>query len=209
MELVSATDPIGGELRGLDLAAPMSAQTFDELAGHFYDRSVLVVRDQQLSGTDLLRFARRFGEPDEHFLSHYAHPEHPDILLISNVVEAGKPVGFADAESWEGKADLTRAAEAAAAALPTYLAGLDALETTTSIHIGEPAARELVRLRCIDLSLEELHQLATDFLRETRETLTGLRSTLAPKHGLSADIPLAELHKALNEKSMTFERSAR
>src|SRR6185503_9057878 len=45
----------------------------------------------------LIAFARRFGEVERIFLTHYAHPRHPEIMYVSNIKENGRDIGHADA----------------------------------------------------------------------------------------------------------------
>lgn len=97
MNIVESGHIIGADVLGLNLAEPIDTSAFAELERHFYDRSVLCVRDQALSPEALVNFAGRFGEVDRHFLSHYTHPEHPNILIISNIQEQGRHIGYADA----------------------------------------------------------------------------------------------------------------
>ena len=40
-----------------------------------------------------MRCSRRFGPLEQHVLSQFAHPDNPDVFLISNVKEKGKPIG--------------------------------------------------------------------------------------------------------------------
>lgn len=70
---------------------------FAALEAAFDARSVLCVRDQALSPDALVAFARRFGAVSRIFLKHYAHPENPDIMLVSNIVEDGRNIGHSDA----------------------------------------------------------------------------------------------------------------
>ena len=97
MKLVVSDKIIGAEVFGLDLAGSIDASVFAELERSFYDRSVLCVRNQAFSPEALVDFAKRFGEVGRNFLTHYAHPEYPDILLVSNVQEDGRDIGYADA----------------------------------------------------------------------------------------------------------------
>lgn len=97
MNVVESGKIIGAEVLGVDLAGPLEMSTFAELERHFYDRSVLCIRDQDLSPEALVNFAGRFGEVDRHFLSHYTHPEHANVLIISNIQENGRDIGYADA----------------------------------------------------------------------------------------------------------------
>src|SRR5204863_8313225 len=39
----------------------------------------------------------RFGEVERILLTHSAHPEYPEIMLVSNIKENGRDIGHADA----------------------------------------------------------------------------------------------------------------
>ena len=84
---------IGAEVAGIDLNRADLDAVFPAIHRAFLDHAVLVVRDQPLSPDALVTFSRRFGEIEDHVLTQYAHPETPEVLLISNVKEAGKPKG--------------------------------------------------------------------------------------------------------------------
>ncbi len=109
-------------------------------------------------------------------------------------------VAFAKDNDWSETSAMESAASEAQQALDYYKGRLEQLDTTASLHIGVDDARKVVALQGIELSLEDLQKLARDFLQETGETLRELRGRLAPKYGLSPDIPLAELHQFLNKK---------
>jgi taurine dioxygenase len=89
--------PLGAAIAGIDLAQEVDAAAFRVLEDAFVDNQVIVFRDQRLSEPRHIAFSRRFGELEIHVLKQYLHPDHPEILLISNIVEAGKPIGIADA----------------------------------------------------------------------------------------------------------------
>ena len=96
MQIVPSGDVIGAEIAGVDLAR-LSDREFDRIEAAFNEHGVLCFRDQRLSEAQLLSFGRRFGEVEPHFLKHYTHPDHPEILLISNIKENGRDIGHADA----------------------------------------------------------------------------------------------------------------
>ena len=58
MRLLPCTGIIGGEVEDLDLSQALSAADFAQFKDLFYERSVVVVRNQTLDGEALLRFAR-------------------------------------------------------------------------------------------------------------------------------------------------------
>jgi uncharacterized protein (DUF885 family) len=101
--------------------------------------------------------------------------------LFGNLLQWARKEAFVDALRME------RAVAEAKRSLQSYDAGLGALETTDAFHLeGDDAAR-VVALRGIGLSLDELHQLAIDFLRSNAEQVEALRARLAPRYGLAKD----------------------
>jgi len=97
MEIVPSQDVIGAEIQGLDLGQPLSDAEFGRVEAAFNKHAVLCFRDQQLSEPQLIEFARRFGEVERIFLTHYAHPKYPEIMYVSNIKENGRDIGHADA----------------------------------------------------------------------------------------------------------------
>ena len=107
---------------------------------------------------------------------------------------------WADAENWPDKERFRAARTSAEEAIESYKQKLAALPTTDNFHIGHEEAREVVRLAGIDLSLEELHQLARDFLAETARTIEAARARLVKKYDLAKDTSAADVQAFLNEK---------
>lgn len=89
--------PIGVEVLGVDLSQDLDEETFATIRDAYYHHSLLIFRDQHITPAQQVRFTRRFGELQLHHLKQYVLPEHPEILLVSNVVENGRPIGLADA----------------------------------------------------------------------------------------------------------------
>jgi taurine dioxygenase len=88
--------PLGAEIRGLDLAQPLDETTFRAIEDVFHDRGVVTFRDQQLTEEEHIAFSRRFGELEIHVAKQYLKPGHPEILVLSNVIENERNVGVAD-----------------------------------------------------------------------------------------------------------------
>lgn len=97
MEIAPSPDVIGAEIQDVDLAKPLPDAEFSRIEAAFNKHAVLCFRNQQLSEPQLIAFARRFGEVERIFLTHYAHPKHPEIMLVSNIKENGRDIGHADA----------------------------------------------------------------------------------------------------------------
>ncbi len=90
----------GLETNDVDLSQPVDALLFAEIEQALYRGQVLVLRGQRLQPKQFLDFARRIGRPEPHVIDQFHHPEHPEILLLSNQKNNGKPAGLADAGTY-------------------------------------------------------------------------------------------------------------
>lgn len=95
--IVPLNDDVGAEIAGIDLSMPLDEATFAGVRDAFFRHSVIVFRDQRITEEQQIAFSRRFGELEIHVLKQFLHPKHPEILLISNVVEDGRNIGIVDA----------------------------------------------------------------------------------------------------------------
>jgi taurine dioxygenase len=73
---------------------------FREIWDAFFAAQILVFRAQELTADRYLKFARQFGRPEPHVIDQFHHPEHADILILSNVQKDGQPTGLADAGTY-------------------------------------------------------------------------------------------------------------
>jgi taurine dioxygenase len=73
---------------------------FRQVWDAFFASQVLVFRAQRFAAGQFLDFARRFGKPEPHVIDQFHHPEHADILILSNVQKGGEPTGLADAGTY-------------------------------------------------------------------------------------------------------------
>jgi len=100
LDLVPLSPGFGAEAPGVDLAAPITDAAFADIERAFFRAQVLVLRAQSLAPSQFLSFARRFGPPEPHVIDQFHHPADPNILILSNRVEKGKPLGLADAGTY-------------------------------------------------------------------------------------------------------------
>lgn len=84
---------LGAEVVGVDLTQPLSNSDFARIHEAFLAHSVLAIRDQTLTAEDLRAFSRRFGEAIEHVIEGFRLEETPELFVVSNVREDGKPKG--------------------------------------------------------------------------------------------------------------------
>lgn len=99
MEFRRLSDGFGVEVLGVNLSA-LSTKEFEQLQENFYQHQVLVARAQKLTAAQFLAFARRIGPPEPHVIDQFHHPDHADILILSNVTKDGEPTGLADAGTY-------------------------------------------------------------------------------------------------------------
>jgi taurine dioxygenase len=86
---------LGAEVQGVDLRA-LDDDTFAAIHGAWLDHQVLLFREQQLSDEDLVAFSRRFGDLDEAPVQETGKrfvEGHPEIYVVSNVVQDGVAIG--------------------------------------------------------------------------------------------------------------------
>ncbi|MDH1724571.1 TauD/TfdA family dioxygenase, partial [Pseudomonas mosselii] len=88
---------VGAEIIGLDLARAVNAEDFTRIHRAHLDHHILVLRDQRITPEQQIAFSRRFGELQIHVLKQFLLAGHPEILIVSNIVEDGRNVGLGDA----------------------------------------------------------------------------------------------------------------
>ena len=96
-EIVPFDAPLGAEIVGLDLTRPVDDAAFSRIHRAHLDHHVLVFRDQRISPSQQVAFSRRFGPLQIHVLRQFQLASNPEILIVSNIREEGKPVGLGDA----------------------------------------------------------------------------------------------------------------
>jgi len=88
------------ELGSFGLEADAISADFREVWNAFFRAQVLVFRARKFTSSGFLEFARQFGKPEPHVIDQFHHPEHADILILSNVQKDGQPIGLADAGTY-------------------------------------------------------------------------------------------------------------
>jgi taurine dioxygenase len=89
--------PLGAEVIGLDLSLPLATADLARLHRAHLDHHVLVFRDQHITPAQQVDFSRHFGALQIHVLRNFQLPGQPEVLVISNIQQDGKPVGLGDA----------------------------------------------------------------------------------------------------------------
>ncbi len=110
LEIKNLDAPLGAEISGIDLSHPVASADVAAIERAWRERLVVVFHGQSLSDPQLIAFSKNFGELDPPGPNPYGAPflkEHPELNVISNVVENGRPIGnLGDGEAvWH--ADMT------------------------------------------------------------------------------------------------------
>lgn len=96
-EIRPLPNDVGAEIIGLDLAKPVTAEDFARIHRAHLDYHVVVFREQRITPEQQIAFSRRFGELQIHVLKQFLLAGHPEILIVSNIVENGQNIGLGDA----------------------------------------------------------------------------------------------------------------
>jgi taurine dioxygenase len=86
---------LGAEVRGVDLRH-IGDDAFAAIHRAWLTHQVLLFRDQELADADLITFSRRFGDLDHAPVQESGRrfvEGHPELYVVSNVVENGEPIG--------------------------------------------------------------------------------------------------------------------
>jgi alpha-ketoglutarate-dependent taurine dioxygenase len=83
---------LGVEIVRVDLSGEIDDLTFAQIRDAWHENLVILLRDQELSEEDEVRFAERFGPPAVIHTKQFVR-NHPAVMLISNIREDGKPIG--------------------------------------------------------------------------------------------------------------------
>ena len=101
IEVIQATGPLGAEVRCGDIRV-LDDVGIAALRKAWLENLVIVIRGQTLSDPELMAFGRRLGDLDSAPLAKTGKEKgraHPEVIVVSNVMEDGKPIGvLRDAE---------------------------------------------------------------------------------------------------------------
>jgi taurine dioxygenase len=93
IKIIPTEAALGAEISGLDLSQAPDALQTAQIRAAYHEHGVLLLRQQQLSEEQQLRFSRIFGQPVRHPTSTLKPGPVPEITVISNVEEGGRAVG--------------------------------------------------------------------------------------------------------------------
>src|SRR5260221_659670 len=102
MKIIPSGEALGATIEGLDLARPLAKDELQQVVQALGERGVVRFPRQQLTGRELRDFSAQLGDLEINVASHaYQEPGVPEVMILSNIVENGRPIGLADAgQGW-------------------------------------------------------------------------------------------------------------
>jgi taurine dioxygenase len=95
------TEILGAKVTGVDLDAPLSDAEFESITRALGEYGVLCFPNQPIEAAALRAFSSRFGALQTILGSTRVEPGLPEVSILSNVIENGRPIGIPDAgQDW-------------------------------------------------------------------------------------------------------------
>jgi taurine dioxygenase len=101
MKVIPTGEILGAIVEGIDLARPLDRTEFRTVLQALGEHGVLRFPAQSLDAATLKAFAARFGSLEINVAGAYQEPGHPEVMILSNIVKNGRPIGARDAgQDW-------------------------------------------------------------------------------------------------------------
>ena len=101
MKINPTGQTLGARIEGIDLAQPLGGAAFGTILRALGEHGVLCFPQQKLTPPQLKAFSEHFGGLQVSLTGGYTDPETPEVMILSNIVENGTPIGLADAgQDW-------------------------------------------------------------------------------------------------------------
>jgi taurine dioxygenase len=101
VKITPTHETLGANIEGIDLAEPLGRGEFGAILRALGEYGVLCFPRQTLTAAQLKAFSEHFGGLQVSLTGGYTDPETPEVMILSNIVEDGKPIGLADAgQDW-------------------------------------------------------------------------------------------------------------
>jgi taurine dioxygenase len=93
IQLQPLTPSFGASISGIDISNGIDDTTFKEILKIFNQYGLIVIRGQNLSVENQVKFGRRFGVVQIHVMNQYHVNGHPEVYYLSNLDDEGNPNG--------------------------------------------------------------------------------------------------------------------
>ncbi|MDS1138817.1 TauD/TfdA family dioxygenase [Pusillimonas sp. SM2304] len=101
MKIVEKDSSLGAQVLDINLAEPLTEENYKSLEQALGRYGVLSYPNQHLTAKQLRDFSVKFGKLEVNVANMYYEPGLPEVMILSNIVENGKPIGLSDAgQDW-------------------------------------------------------------------------------------------------------------
>ena len=101
MKTTGTGKTLGATVEGLDLSRPLKSDEVEFVMRSLGEFGVLRFPEQDLTGIQLKQFSSQLGDLEINVAGGFQEPGHPEVMILSNMVEDGKPIGLSDAgQDW-------------------------------------------------------------------------------------------------------------
>jgi taurine dioxygenase len=101
MQIIPGNHSLGATVHGLDLSEPLSDSGHQAVVTALARHGVLRFPNQTLTARQQFDFSGRFGTLEENVAGLFQEPGLPQVMVLSNIIRDGKPIGIADAgQGW-------------------------------------------------------------------------------------------------------------
>jgi taurine dioxygenase len=101
MEIKPSGEALGASITGIDLAKPVLDADFKVILRALGEHGVICFPRQRIDTEDLARFGKMFGDLEINVANLFHEPDHPEVMVLSNMKKDGKAVGLGDAgQGW-------------------------------------------------------------------------------------------------------------
>jgi taurine dioxygenase len=108
-DVIHSKGTLGARISGIDLSRALSRDAFALILRVLGERGVVCFPNQHLDPAAQAEFSRRFGELEMHVSAAFQVPDQPEVMVLSNMVENGQPIGLADAgQDWHTDMSFSR-----------------------------------------------------------------------------------------------------
>ena len=110
MNLIKSNKTLAAEIKNIDLSEDLNKDQIAFIQKAWDENLVLIFKNQELNDLQLIKFSKYFGNLDLPAPNPYGinfSPDHPEINVISNVKEKGKPIGILGDGEATWHADMT------------------------------------------------------------------------------------------------------
>jgi len=101
MKLTPTGETLGATIDGLDLSKELGKEDLGAVMTALGQYGVIRFPSQQLTGRGVKKFSSQLGDLEINVANSFQEPGHPEVMILSNIVEEGKPIGLSDAgQDW-------------------------------------------------------------------------------------------------------------